>query len=54
MPKAMFACVILWGMDPLAGLLVGGLVAMALSVPVAFFAFRLPGQVAFLDGVSKL
>ena len=39
---AMFACVILWGMDPLAGLLVGGLVAMALSVPVAFFAFR-PG-----------
>ncbi|WP_230312602.1 branched-chain amino acid ABC transporter permease [Paracoccus lichenicola] len=39
----MFACVILWGMDPLAGLLVGGLVAMALSVPVAFFTFRLNG-----------
>lgn len=40
---AMFACVILWGMDPLAGLLIGGVVAMALSVPVAFFAFRLHG-----------
>lgn len=39
----MFACVILWGMDPLAGLLVGGLAAMALSVPVAFFTFRLNG-----------
>ena len=34
---AMFACVILWGINPLAGLLIGGLVAMALSVPVAFF-----------------
>ncbi|MTH33677.1 branched-chain amino acid ABC transporter permease [Paracoccus limosus] len=40
---AMFASVILWGMDPLAGLLVGGLVAMALAVPVAFFTFRLNG-----------
>ena len=40
---AMFACVILWGISPLAGVLIGGLVAMALSVPVAFFAFRLHG-----------
>lgn len=39
----MFACVILGGMDPLAGLLAGGLAAMALSVPVAFFTFRLNG-----------
>ena len=31
---AMFAAVILLGLSPLAGLLIGGLVAMALSVPV--------------------
>ncbi|WP_225029265.1 branched-chain amino acid ABC transporter permease [Xinfangfangia pollutisoli] len=40
---AMFACVILLGLNPILGMLVGGLVAMALSVPVAFFAFRLHG-----------
>ncbi|WP_253949374.1 branched-chain amino acid ABC transporter permease [Mangrovicoccus sp. HB161399] len=39
----MFACVILLGMDPLAGVLVGGLAAMALAVPMAAFAFRLNG-----------
>lgn len=39
----MFAAVILLGLDPLAGLLLGGLVAAAFSVPVAFFAFRLNG-----------
>lgn len=40
---AMFACVILLGLNPILGMLVGGLVAMALAVPVAFFAFRLHG-----------
>ena len=40
---AMFAAVILWGFDPLAGLVVAGLVAAALALPVAFFAFRLNG-----------
>ncbi|PRY86031.1 branched-chain amino acid ABC transporter permease [Donghicola tyrosinivorans] len=39
----MFAAVILWGLDPLIGIVVGGIVAMALSIPVAFFAFRLNG-----------
>lgn len=39
----MFAAVILGGLDPLVGALLGGLVAMAVSVPVAFFAFRLNG-----------
>lgn len=39
----MFAAVILWGLDPLIGIVVGGVVAMALSIPVAFFAFRLNG-----------
>ena len=39
----MFATTILWGWDPLAGVLIGGVVAMALSIPVAFFAFRLNG-----------
>lgn len=38
-----FACTILWGINPLAGVAIGGLVAMALAVPVAFFAFRLNG-----------
>lgn len=40
---AMFACVILAGLSPLTGVLVGGLAAMLLSVPIAFFAFRLHG-----------
>ncbi|NVO25572.1 branched-chain amino acid ABC transporter permease [Donghicola mangrovi] len=39
----MFAAVILWGLDPLIGIVVGGVVAVALSIPVAFFAFRLNG-----------
>jgi branched-chain amino acid transport system permease protein len=39
----MFACVILLGLNPLLGVLVGGMAAMLLSVPVAFFAFRLHG-----------
>lgn len=40
---AMFAAVILWGLDPLLGVLLGGVAAMALSVPIAFFTFRLNG-----------
>jgi len=40
---AMFAAAILWGLNPLTGAFIGGLVAAALSVPVAFFAFRLHG-----------
>lgn len=40
---AMFAAVILWGLDPLAGILVGGIAALVLSIPIAFFAFRLNG-----------
>ncbi|MBI1218979.1 MAG: branched-chain amino acid ABC transporter permease [Rhodobacteraceae bacterium] len=39
----MFAAVILWGLDPLVGVLLGGLAAMAFAVPMAFFAFRLNG-----------
>jgi branched-chain amino acid transport system permease protein len=35
--------VILWGLDPLLGVLIGGLSAAVLSVPVAFFTFRLNG-----------
>ncbi len=40
---AMFAAVILWGLDPLLGVLIGGVAAMVLAVPAAFFAFRLNG-----------
>ena len=40
---AMFAAVILWGLDPLVGIFIGGVVAMILSLPIAFFAFRLNG-----------
>lgn len=40
---AMFACVILLHLDPLVGILVGGFAALALSVPMAFFTFRLNG-----------
>lgn len=40
---AMFGATILWGLDPLWGILLGGVAAMVLSVPVAFFAFRLNG-----------
>lgn len=39
----MFAAVILWGLDPLWGILAGGLAAMLLAVPIAFFTFRLNG-----------
>lgn len=39
----MFAAVILWGLDPLAGVVLGGLAAMLFAVPMAFFAFRLNG-----------
>lgn len=40
---AMFAAVILGHMSPLTAILVGGLAAAALSIPVAFFVFRLNG-----------
>lgn len=40
---AMFAGVSLLGMDPVAAILLGGLAALALSVPTAFFVFRLQG-----------
>ncbi len=40
---AMFAGVILWGWDPLPAILLGGAAALALAVPMAFFAFRLQG-----------
>ncbi|MDL2409436.1 branched-chain amino acid ABC transporter permease [Rhizobium calliandrae] len=39
----MTACVILSGMNPVIAILLGGLAAMALSVPTAFFVFRLHG-----------
>ncbi len=39
----MFAAVILWGFDPLIGVLIGGLAAMLFAIPMAFFAFRLHG-----------
>ncbi|NLS21039.1 branched-chain amino acid ABC transporter permease [Rhizobium sp. P40RR-XXII] len=40
---AMFAGVSLLGMDPMAAVMLGGLAALALSVPTAFFVFRLQG-----------
>ncbi|GGE11443.1 amino acid/amide ABC transporter membrane protein 2, HAAT family [Gemmobacter megaterium] len=40
---ALFGGVILAGMDPLLALLLGGLAALVLAVPMAFFAFRLHG-----------
>ncbi|MBB3913830.1 branched-chain amino acid transport system permease protein [Rhizobium pisi] len=40
---AMFAGVSLLGMDPMAAIMLGGLAALALSVPTAFFVFRLQG-----------
>jgi branched-chain amino acid transport system permease protein len=43
MPYAMFAGVILMGWDPVPAILLGGLAALALAVPMAFFAFRLQG-----------
>lgn len=40
---ALFAGVILWGWDPLPAILLGGLAALLLAIPTAFFAFRLQG-----------
>lgn len=40
---AMFAGVILWGWDPIPAILLGGLAAVLLALPTAFFAFRLAG-----------
>ncbi len=40
---AMFAAVILWGWDPVPAILLGGLAALVLAIPMAFFAFRLQG-----------
>lgn len=40
---AMFAGVILWGWDPVPAILLGGLAAFVLAIPMAFFAFRLQG-----------
>lgn len=40
---AMFAAVILWGLDPIIGIGIGGVVAMLFAIPMAFFAFRLSG-----------
>ncbi len=40
---AMFAAVILGGVDPLWGIVIGGAAAAALSVPIAIFTFRLNG-----------
>ena len=39
----MFGAVILGGLDPLLGILLGGIVAAVLAVPMAFFTFRLQG-----------
>ena len=40
---ALFGGAILWGLDPVAGIALGGLAALVLAVPTAFFAFRLQG-----------
>jgi branched-chain amino acid transport system permease protein len=40
---AMFAAVSLLGLDPLLSIAIGGLAALLLSVPTAFFVFRLQG-----------
>ncbi|WP_254679646.1 branched-chain amino acid ABC transporter permease [Celeribacter baekdonensis] len=40
---AMFAAVILWGIDPVFGILIGGVAALLLAIPMAFFSFRLNG-----------
>jgi branched-chain amino acid transport system permease protein len=40
---AMFAGVILWGVDPVLAIPLGGLAVLALAVPTAYFAFRLQG-----------
>lgn len=38
-----FGAIILWGVNPVPAVLLGGLAALALAVPIAFFAFRLQG-----------
>ncbi|MGR3502539.1 branched-chain amino acid ABC transporter permease [Pseudaestuariivita sp.] len=40
---ALFGAVILWGMDPVPAILLGGVAALVIAVPTAFFAFRLNG-----------
>jgi branched-chain amino acid transport system permease protein len=40
---AMFAAVSLLGLDPLISIFIGGLAALLLAVPTAFFVFRLQG-----------
>lgn len=40
---AMFAAIILMGLDPLIGVLIGGIAAAVFAIPMAFFAFRLNG-----------
>lgn len=40
---AMFAAIILMGLDPLIGVLIGGIAAALFAIPMAFFAFRLNG-----------
>lgn len=40
---AMFGAIIVFGLDPLVGIFIGGLVAMIFAIPMAFFAFRLNG-----------
>ncbi|MBS1302756.1 branched-chain amino acid ABC transporter permease [Loktanella sp. SALINAS62] len=40
---ALFGAAILWGMDPVAALMLSGIAAAVVAVPTAFFAFRLQG-----------
>ena len=40
---AMFGAVILWGWDPVPAIVMGGIAALMLAVPSAYFAFRLQG-----------
>ncbi|MDE4142104.1 MULTISPECIES: branched-chain amino acid ABC transporter permease [Rhodobacterales] len=40
---ALFGGVILWGLDPVSAILLGGIAALVIAVPTAFFAFRLNG-----------
>jgi len=39
----LFGGAILWGVNPVAGLLLSGVFALLLAIPTAFFAFRLQG-----------
>ncbi len=40
---AMFGAVIVWGVNPVPAILLGGVAAVLLAIPTAFFAFRLVG-----------